>query len=186
MADEHADPFTVATDLLSQAEHGFDSSAVLITTSQTVGEKTIQGVNRLLKILPTADVAGISWNRLGEVVVVDNLEEAYHVANEYAFEHVQILTEKAPRSPRQDVSLRRSLSGREDLCVLRRQMNWNQPCLADSWRRKIYWGFVGGKVPENRHLPRGDLALSERRAWMTVWPSSSRGKFRRELGKGTE
>ncbi|KAJ5081287.1 hypothetical protein NUU61_009551 [Penicillium alfredii] len=80
VADEHADPFTVATDLLSQAEHGFDSPAVLITTSQTVGEKTIQEVNRLLKILPTADVAGISWNRLGEVVVVDNLDEAYHVS----------------------------------------------------------------------------------------------------------
>lgn len=93
VADEHADPFIVATDLLSQAEHGPDSPAVLITTSTAVGEKTISEVDRLLKILPTADIAGVSWDKLGEVNVVSDLDEAYKLADEYAYEHVQILTQ---------------------------------------------------------------------------------------------
>lgn len=93
VADEHADPFVLATDLLSQAEHGPDSPAVLITTSSTVGQKTIDEVERLLNILPTADIAGVSWARLGEVNVVESLEEAYKLADEYAYEHVQIMTQ---------------------------------------------------------------------------------------------
>jgi histidinol dehydrogenase len=93
VADEHADPFIVATDLLSQAEHGPDSPAVLITNSSAVGEKTIAEVDRLLKILPTADIASVSWARLGEVNVVSDLDEAYKLADEYAYEHVQILTQ---------------------------------------------------------------------------------------------
>ncbi|CAI7676497.1 unnamed protein product [Penicillium pancosmium] len=93
VADEHADPFIVATDLLSQAEHGPDSPAVLITNSITVGEKTISEVDRLLKILPTADIASVSWDKLGEVNIVSDLDEAYKLADEYAYEHVQILTQ---------------------------------------------------------------------------------------------
>ncbi|KAJ5179227.1 hypothetical protein N7492_002437 [Penicillium capsulatum] len=89
VADKHADPFTIATDL-----HGYDSPAVLITTSESVGQQTIDEVVRLLKILPTADVAGVSWDRLGEVLVVGDLDEAYALADEYAFEHVQILTQR--------------------------------------------------------------------------------------------
>ncbi|KAJ5216626.1 uncharacterized protein N7498_003033 [Penicillium cinerascens] len=116
VADEHADPFTVATDLLSQAEHGYDSPAVLITNSQSVGEKTIDEVNRLLKILPTADVAGVSWDRLGEVNVVDNLDEAYKLADDYAYEHVQILTQK-PREALEKMSNYGALFLGEKTCV---------------------------------------------------------------------
>ena len=103
MADEHANPFILATDLLSQAEHGPDSPAVLITNSKTVGERTIAEVDRLLKILPTADIAGVSWDRLGEVNVVDNFDEAYKLADEYAYEHVQILTQR-PREALEKMS----------------------------------------------------------------------------------
>ncbi|KAL7620432.1 hypothetical protein AAE478_009427 [Parahypoxylon ruwenzoriense] len=94
VADEYADPFTLATDLLSQAEHGPDSPAVLITTSDEVGKKTINYVDELLKSLPTAELAGTSWRDYGEVVVVDNLDEAYELADVYSSEHVQILTRK--------------------------------------------------------------------------------------------
>ncbi|KAJ5169248.1 uncharacterized protein N7482_004842 [Penicillium canariense] len=116
VADGHADPFTVATDLLSQAEHGPDSPAVLITTSKSIGEQTISEVDRLLKVLPTADIAGVSWERLGEVIVVDNLDEAYKLADEYAYEHVQILTQK-PREALEKMSNYGALFLGEKTCV---------------------------------------------------------------------
>lgn len=94
VADEHADPYTVATDLLSQAEHGPDTPAILITNSRDVAEETIQIVDKLLVNLPTAPLAGVSWRDYGEVVVVDDLDEAYALADEYAAEHVQILTRR--------------------------------------------------------------------------------------------
>ncbi|KAK4234688.1 histidinol dehydrogenase [Achaetomium macrosporum] len=92
VADETAEPFMVATDLLSQAEHGPDSPAILITTSEDVGRKTIDYCSRLLEGLVTAPIASVSWGQLGEVVLVDSLDEAYQVADEYALQHVQILT----------------------------------------------------------------------------------------------
>lgn len=116
VADEHADPFIVATDLLSQAEHGYDSPAVLITNSKSVGEKTIDEVNRLLKILPTSDVAGVSWDRLGEVNVVENLDEAYKLADQYAYEHVQILTQR-PREALEKMSNYGAIFLGEKTCV---------------------------------------------------------------------
>lgn len=96
LADKSADPFTVATDLLSQAEHGPDTPAVLITPSEEVGRKTIEYVNKLLEKMPTATLAGESWKTFGEVIVVDSLDEGFKLADEYASEHVQILT-KNPR-----------------------------------------------------------------------------------------
>ncbi|KAJ9641500.1 hypothetical protein H2199_005470 [Coniosporium tulheliwenetii] len=93
VADEYADPFMCATDLLSQAEHGPDTPAVLITTSEDVGRKTIALVDRLLESLSTAALASVSWKAFGEVIVVDSLDEAYALADDYASEHVQILTQ---------------------------------------------------------------------------------------------
>ncbi|EFX03525.1 histidinol dehydrogenase [Grosmannia clavigera kw1407] len=92
VADETADPLLVATDLLSQAEHGPDSPAVLITTSEQVGRRTIDHCAALLQTLVTAPIASVSWGRLGEVVLVDSIDEAYKAADELAYEHVQILT----------------------------------------------------------------------------------------------
>lgn len=96
VADETAAPFTVATDLLSQAEHGPDTPAVLITTSEKVAREAIASVDEQLKSLCTAELAGTSWRDYGEVILVDDMDEAYQLADEYASEHVQILT----RSPR--------------------------------------------------------------------------------------
>jgi len=93
VADEHADPFVVAVDLLSQAEHGPDSPAVLITTSEALGRRVIELVGEILKDMPTADFAGPAWRDHGQVAVVDNLLAAYALADRYASEHVQILTE---------------------------------------------------------------------------------------------
>lgn len=96
VADEHADPFTIATDLLSQAEHGPDTPAVLITTSESVGKKSIEYVNRILPNLQTKALAATSWDHFGEVIVVKDLDDAFKLADEYASEHVQILTQ-SPR-----------------------------------------------------------------------------------------
>jgi len=92
VADDTADPFIVAVDLLSQAEHGPDSPAVLITTSETVGREAIEHIDRLLPGMPTRDNAGPAWRDHGEVHVVADLDEAYALANDFASEHVQILT----------------------------------------------------------------------------------------------
>jgi sulfopropanediol 3-dehydrogenase len=93
VADEHADPFIVAVDLLSQAEHGPDSPAVLITTSEELGRKVIEHIDTILVDMPTRDYAGAAWRDWGAVHVVKDLDDAYVLADEYAYEHVQILTE---------------------------------------------------------------------------------------------
>jgi sulfopropanediol 3-dehydrogenase len=92
VADETADPFVVAVDLLSQAEHGPDSPAVLITTSEALGHAVIAHVDELLPTMPTRDYAEPAWRDWGAVHVVDSLDDAFALADEYAFEHVQILT----------------------------------------------------------------------------------------------
>ena len=93
VADEHADPFIVAVDLLSQAEHGPDSPAVLITTSEDLGRQVIEHIDTLLVDMPTRDFAAPAWRDWGAVHVVADLDDAYLLADEYAYEHVQILTE---------------------------------------------------------------------------------------------
>ena len=81
-----------ATDLLGQAEHGPDSPAVLLTTSEKLAHDTIAWIERLLKILPTADIARQAWENFGEVIVADDDAEMVRIADEIASEHVQVMT----------------------------------------------------------------------------------------------
>jgi sulfopropanediol 3-dehydrogenase len=97
VADDAADPFVVAVDLLSQAEHGPDSPAVLITPSEPLARRVIELVDEILPDMPTADFAVPAWRDHGAVAVVDDLDAAYALADQYASEHVQILT----RHPRE-------------------------------------------------------------------------------------
>ncbi|MEI2775022.1 MAG: histidinol dehydrogenase [Tetrasphaera sp.] len=94
IADEHADPFITAVDLLSQAEHGPDSPAVLITTSESLGHRVLELIDEILLDMPTADYAGPAWRDYGQVIVVDDIDEAYEVADTFASEHVQVLTDQ--------------------------------------------------------------------------------------------
>ncbi len=96
IADDDADPFVVAVDLLSQAEHGPDSPAVLVTTSERVAREAMAHVDDILPGLPTNDMAGPAWRDHGQVLVVDDLDEAFAVADGFASEHVEVLT-NAPR-----------------------------------------------------------------------------------------
>jgi sulfopropanediol 3-dehydrogenase len=93
VADESADPFVVAVDLLSQAEHGPDSPAILITTSEALARETMAYIDQLLPGMPTVDFAGPAWRDHGQVIVVEDLDAAYTLADSIASEHVQILTE---------------------------------------------------------------------------------------------
>ena len=93
IADEDgADGELCATDLLGQAEHGPDSPAILLTTSEKLARDTMREIDRLLEILPTAAHAGVAWRDYGEVIICDTNEEMVAVADEIASEHVQVMT----------------------------------------------------------------------------------------------
>jgi len=92
IADNTVDGELCATDLLGQAEHGYNSPAVLVTNSEKLAEETLTEIERILCILPTADTAGVSWRDYGEVILCDSYDEMLTVANEIASEHVQVMT----------------------------------------------------------------------------------------------
>ncbi|KQX23244.1 MULTISPECIES: histidinol dehydrogenase [unclassified Sphingomonas] len=93
IADEiGCDGELAATDLLGQAEHGPDSPAVLLTTSEKLARETIAEIERLLQILPTADIARKAWDTFGEVIVAEDEAEMVRIADEIASEHVQVMT----------------------------------------------------------------------------------------------
>ena len=94
IADDTVDAELCATDLLGQAEHGYNSPAVLVTNNQKLAEDTLSEIDRLLAILPTADTASVSWEEYGEVIVCDTYEEMLDIANEIASEHVQVMTDR--------------------------------------------------------------------------------------------
>src|SRR3954469_17359624 len=92
IADESVDAEICATDLLGQAEHGPTSPAVLITNSEKLARDTISEVERLLKVLPSADLAGKAWEDFGEVIVCGDEAEMIVEADRIASEHVQVMT----------------------------------------------------------------------------------------------
>lgn len=94
IADDTVDAELCATDLLGQAEHGYNSPAVLVTNSRKLAEATLAEIERLLKILPTAATARVSWDDYGEVILCDTYDEMLHVANDIASEHVQVMTDR--------------------------------------------------------------------------------------------
>jgi len=91
IADDSVDAEMVAVDLLGQAEHGPTSPAILITTSRPLAEALPAEIERQLRVLPTADVAGVAWRDYGEIILVDYPEEAVREADRVAAEHVEVL-----------------------------------------------------------------------------------------------
>lgn len=92
VADDTVDGEICAVDLLGQAEHGPTSPAILVTNSRRLAQETIREVERQLTVLPTADIAAKSWADFGQVILCDDHAEMLKVANDLAFEHVQIMT----------------------------------------------------------------------------------------------
>lgn len=92
VADETADPFILAADLLGQAEHDPNARQCLISLSRNIAEATMKEVDRQLIDLPTKDVAAVAWRDNGEVIVVDSPEEAVKMSDEWAPEHLEVQT----------------------------------------------------------------------------------------------
>ncbi len=94
IADDTIDAEMCATDLLGQAEHGYNSPACLITNSEKLGQETLREIDRILNILPTAETARVSWENYGDIIVCDTHHEMLSVANDMAYEHVQVMTDR--------------------------------------------------------------------------------------------
>ena len=94
IADETVDAEMCATDLLGQAEHGYNSPAVMVTNSRKLAEETLKEIDRILDILPTAETARVSWEEYGEVILCDSYDEMLQVADDIASEHVQVMTDR--------------------------------------------------------------------------------------------
>jgi sulfopropanediol 3-dehydrogenase len=90
--DIGCDPEMAATDLLGQAEHGVNSPAILLTNSEVFAKETVIEVERQLETLETAKIAGQAWRDYGQVILCDTYEEMLQVADDLAFEHVQVMT----------------------------------------------------------------------------------------------
>jgi len=93
IADKTADPYIVAIDLMSQAEHGYDSPVWLVTDSETLAGRVMDLMPEVIADLPDPKVATASWKDYGEVVLCSTRDEMLDVSNEYAAEHVQVITE---------------------------------------------------------------------------------------------
>ena len=92
IADNSVDGELCATDLLGQAEHGPNSPAILLTNSEALARDTMAEIERILQILPTAEIARKSWEDYGEVIVAESYDEMVKIADDIASEHVQVMT----------------------------------------------------------------------------------------------
>ena len=92
IADDTSDAEICAVDLLGQAEHGPTSPAILLTNSRKLAEETMLEVENQLKLLPTAEIAKVSWRDYGQVILCENYDEMIEEGNKLAFEHVQVMT----------------------------------------------------------------------------------------------
>ena len=162
IADDSADPALVATDLLGQAEHGPDSPAWLVTTSEKFGREVMTEIDRQFVTLPTREIAGVAWQRLGEVAVVAGRRRCHRAQRS--------LRARAPRgadAPQRLLSrdaqeLRQPVPRRGKHGRLRRQRRWHQPHAADGTRRSLHGRTVGRQVPEDGHLPEAHPEASQR------------------------
>ena len=171
VADDAADPYTVAVDLLSQAEHGPDTPAILITNSEKLAKESMAYIEELLPNLPTKALAGTSWRDYGQVAVVDSMDEAYALADEYSMEHVQILT----RNPRKALDKMTNFGaiflgegtcvsygdkvGRNYSCLARYRclhftVHWNKSRSTYTKECSPHWRSLGRQILENGDLPR--------------------------------
>lgn len=91
IADSSADPMTVAIDLVSQAEHGYDSPVWLFTDSRELADNVLKLMDQLIQDMPNPEVPQAAWRDYGEIVLCDDREELCRVNDLYAAEHVQVI-----------------------------------------------------------------------------------------------
>lgn len=93
IADKTADPMSVAIDLLSQGEHGFNSPVWLFTDDRALAERVMEIMPKLIADMPNPVVPQTSWDDYAEVILCDSREELVAVSNQYAPEHLEIHVE---------------------------------------------------------------------------------------------
>ena len=93
IADHTADPMTIAVDLVSQAEHGYDSPVWLFTTSREIGEKVADLMPKVAADMPNQEVVQSAWDNHGEIILCETREECVEISDDYASEHLQVITE---------------------------------------------------------------------------------------------
>ena len=155
IADDSVDAEICATDLLGQAEHGPTSPAVLITDSEKLARATMSEVERLLKILPTADAAGKAWADMGEVIVCDSTDEMVAEGDRIASEHVQVMTRDPDYFLARMQQLRLAVPRPPHQRRLRRQGDRHQPHAPHQEGGALHRRPVGRQVPQDLHLPEG-------------------------------
>lgn len=95
IADDSADPSLIACDLLGQAEHDPNSGLFLVCLSERMARETIVEIERQLAVLPTRDIASLSWRDNGIVCVAESAAEAIELSDDYAPEHLELHVEDA-------------------------------------------------------------------------------------------
>ena len=160
IADETVDAEICATDLLGQAEHGHNSPACLITNSRKLAEDTMAEIDRLLGILPTANTASVSWRDYGDVVLCDTHEEMLQVANDMAYEHGQVMTNRGRLVSGKHAFLRGTLPWPPHQCGQRRQGDRHQSHAANQESRALYGRALGRQVSQDPQLPEGSYRRS--------------------------
>jgi histidinol dehydrogenase len=95
LADRHANPDWVAADLLAQAEHDPVAQSILVTDSAALADAVEKAVERQLRTLPKAEIAGASWRDYGAVILVERLDDAIALVDRLAPEHLEVETENA-------------------------------------------------------------------------------------------
>jgi sulfopropanediol 3-dehydrogenase len=150
IADETVDAEICATDLLGQAEHGPNSPAVLLTTSEKLARETMAEVERLLTILPTAGIARKAWEDYGEVIICDSEDEMVAEAD-----RIRTCAGDDARSgllPATHDELRRAVLGAAHQCFLWRQGDRHEPYFAHEKIRALYGRALGRQIHEDLHL----------------------------------
>ena len=137
IADENANPKYIAADLMSQAEHDKLSSSILITTDETLSDKVNKEIERQIKNLKRKDIIEYSMKNFGASIIVNNLDEAFEIANEIAPEHLEVLTED-PISKLPKIKNAGSIFlGENSPEPLRRLYEWNKSRFANFRNSKI-------------------------------------------------
>lgn len=93
IADDSADPMTIAVDLVSQAEHGYDSPVWLFTTSRRIAEKVAELMPKVAADMPNHEVVQAAWADHGEIILCDSREECAAISDQYASEHLQVIAD---------------------------------------------------------------------------------------------
>jgi sulfopropanediol 3-dehydrogenase len=162
IADESADAEMCATDLLGQAEHGPTSPAILLTTSEKLARATTAEIDRQLKVLPTADVAGVAWHDYGEVILCADEDEMVVEADRIAAEHVEILC-REPRSWLHRLKNYGALFlGPETNVSYGDKVIGTNHTLPTKGAARYTGGVMGRQVSENLHLAGGQDPRGER------------------------